>query len=131
MEKRGKVTDPMTRAVAAWEKLKEVYARGPGRHRLRTVLLMFEPNDYEFLDCLLIQIEPAEIKEIVPYVLRSCFRHRRHLIAWDQLRDKTWNLEHSKMWHHTLRGLDPSNCKKYDEFIANGGYAGIKAQVGV
>lgn len=115
----------MERAAEAWEKLQNVYGREPGRHRLRTLLIMCDTKDYEFLDCLLIQVEPTEIPEIIVPLLRSTFAVRRYLIAWDQLRDKAWNMEHSKRWHHLMRGLDPVNCARYADFIEVGGYAGL------
>lgn len=115
----------MDEAVAAWEKLQKMYGLEPGRHRLRTLLIMCDTKNYEFLDCLLIQVEPTEIPEIIVPLLRSTFVHRRHLIAWDQLRDKAWNMSDSKQWRHLMRGLDPKNCARYTDFIEAGGYAGL------
>ena len=116
---------PMDRAVVAWEQLQKAYVEENGRHRTRTLLIMCDTKDYEFLDCLLIQVEPTEIPEIIIMLLRSTFVVRRNLIAWDQLRDKTWNMDFSKRWHHSMRGLDPKNCSRYSTFIENGGYAGL------
>lgn len=114
----------MDRAVAAWEKLRKEYG-GDRRSTLRTLLIMCDTKDFEFLDCLLIQVEPTEIPNVVIPLLRSTFGVRRNLIAWDQLRDKTWNMDFSKRWHHSMRGLDPKNCSRYSTFIENGGYAGL------
>jgi hypothetical protein len=115
----------MHRAVEAWEKLKEVYGPEAEHQTMRTLLIMCDTKDYEFLDCLLIQVEPAEIPKVIVPLLRSTFAARRYLIAWDQLRDKTWNMRSDKQWRHTMRGLDPTNCARYTAFIEAGGYAGV------
>lgn len=124
----------MDRAVAEWERLR-AFPQFP-----RPILLSamneivfdaIRDCDYEFIDNFLIQVEPRDIPTIITALLRSTFRAHRHLITWDQLRDKTWNMDSSEQWRYALRGLEPKNCARYSDFIANGGYAAVREALGV
>lgn len=124
----------MDRAVKSWEEIRDCQ-NADSRTKLVTMLDIIEPavkhKDYEFLDNFLIQVEPHEMPTQIIALLRTTFQCHRHLIAWDQLRDRTWNMNNSKAWRHAMRGLDPKNCRRYSDFLANGGYAGVREALGV
>jgi hypothetical protein len=123
MANRGKTIDAMQRAVNAWEILKTLQSvEIMYRLKMKSVLELIDKDDYEYLDCLFIQIEPSKIPDLIIPVLRTAFAHRHNLVAWDQLRDKAWALCKSPEWRRAMRGLQPNHCLEYGQFRESGGY---------
>lgn len=133
MEKRGNVTDPMTRAVNAWEILKTLQSLEiMYRLKMRSLIELVDVDDFEFLDCLFVQIEPSEIPDLIVPLIRQTFKHQNQFVAWDQMRAKAWAMGNSPQWRRAMRGLTPNGCVEFRKFKESGGWgAALNSILGV